>query len=147
MHELYRCIFDLWSLLCQSVKVPSVVCIGYDNLICITIVVPMGLLLFYDVLRCHWTSWNSGLYVNQYGRITTGRVFRDVAQSAAVCVALWWSVKWVNSSTPGVKMAAVCSGSFNYYESLVKFHNENWLSGAFFISFSALRRSVEFELP
>ena len=57
-------------------------------LICIGFVLPMRALFFYDVLQRHSTSYNSGLYVNQFGPITTDlRVFRGVAQSEPVCVA------------------------------------------------------------
>ena len=57
-------------------------------LICIGFVLPMRALFFYDVLQRHSTSYNSGLYVNQFGPITTDlRVVIGLAQSAAVCVA------------------------------------------------------------
>ena len=63
-------------------------------LICIGFVLPMRALFFYDVLQRHSTSYNSGLYVNQFGPITTDlRVFRDVAdESGAVCVASMVSI-------------------------------------------------------
>ena len=70
-------------------KVLSVfVCWFSRMLICIGFVLPMRALFFYDVLQRHSTSYNSGLYVNQFGPITTDlRVFLDVGQSGPVCVA------------------------------------------------------------
>ena len=57
-------------------------------------------------------------------------------------------VKWLTSSRVDVKMAAVCSGSgFDYLEFMVKFHDENDLSGAFLRPHSAFPRSTEFEHP
>ena len=114
---------------------------------------------FVLVWFCQWELCFSATYYSVIQRhIIEAYTSINLAQSPQilVCLVTWpnqqlyaWlqcSAQWITSSRLGVTMAAVCSAStFNYYKFMVKFHEENDLSGAFLRVHCALPRFVEYE--